>query len=75
MRYFFHVRDRQGLIRDHEGSELADLAAARIEARLSACDFAMEDLKRGGPVMVREIEIEDEKGRVLDTMPVRGVVH
>jgi hypothetical protein len=49
MRYFFNVRDRRGLIRDKEGSELPDLAAARIEAWLSARDFAMEDLKRGGP--------------------------
>jgi hypothetical protein len=75
MRYFFHVRDRRGLIRDDEGSELPDLAAAQIEAWLSARDFAMEDLKRGGPVLIREIEIEDEKGRVLGTMPVLNILH
>lgn len=75
MRYFFHVRDKQGLIKDEEGTELPTLAAARFEARLSARDFAMEDLRRGGPILVREIEIEDEKGNVLGTLPVLDIVH
>ncbi len=75
MRYFFHVRDRQGLIRDEEGTELRDLAAARLEAFLSARDFAMEDLRRGGPVLLRQIEIADRSGKVLSTMPVIDVVH
>ena len=35
----------------------------------------MEDLRRGGPILVREIEIEDEKGNVLGTLPVLDIVH
>jgi hypothetical protein len=75
MRYFFHVHDILGVIRDDEGTELPDLAAARGEAWLSARDIAMEDIKRGGPVMVRRIVIEDDKGTVLGAMPVLDIVH
>ena len=35
-RYFFHLRDDEELIRDEEGADLPDLAAARKEAALSA---------------------------------------
>jgi hypothetical protein len=75
MRYFFHIRDRRGMIRDLEGSELPDLAAAWGEAWMSARDFAMEDIRHGGPVMIRQIVIEDERGHVLGTMPVTDIVH
>ena len=75
MRYFFHVRDRRGVIRDTEGSELPDLAAAWSEAWMSARDFAMEDIRRGGPVMTRRIVIEDEQGHLLGAMPVSDIVH
>jgi hypothetical protein len=75
MLFFFHVRDCQGVIRDEEGSELRDLAAARLEAFLSAQDFAIEDIKRGGPVMLRQIEITDGDDNVLGTMPVIDIVH
>jgi hypothetical protein len=75
VRYFFHIRDRRGVIRDLEGSELQDLAAAWSEAWMSARDFAMEDLRRGGPVMRRQIVIEDEQGHELGTMPVSDIVH
>ena len=75
MRYFFNVRDRQGLILDEEGTELRDLAAAQLEAFLSAQDFALEDIKCGGPVLLRQIEIADSDGRILGTMPVADIVH
>jgi hypothetical protein len=75
MRYFFHVKDQRGVIHDDEGTELPDLAAAQGEAWLSARDFAMEDIKRGGPVMARQIVIEDDKGNLLGTMPVLDIVH
>jgi hypothetical protein len=75
MRYFFNVRDRRGLIRDEEGSELRDMLAARHEAFLSARDFALEDIKQGGPVRLRQIEITDGDGIVLGTMPVIDIVH
>ena len=74
MRYFFHIRSDDGLIRDEEGTELPDIDAARSEARLSARDFAMDDLRRGVPVVPRRIEIADDCGQVLGMLPVRDVV-
>jgi hypothetical protein len=75
MRYYFHVRDLCGVVRDEEGTELRDLAAAQLEAFLSARDFAIEDLKLGGPVLTRQIEITDSNGNLLGTMPVTDIVH
>ena len=72
MRYFLHIRDVDGLVSDEEGSDLPDIMAARNEARATARDLAMEDLKRGGAVLDRRIEIaaDDE---VIETMTVRSV--
>lgn len=74
MRYFFHIRSEDGVICDEEGSELPDIDAARTEARLSAREFAMDDLRRGVPVAPRRIEIADDSGQVLSMLPVRDVV-
>lgn len=75
MRYFFHVREADQVIRDQEGSELADLAAARHEAWLSACDLALEDIRHGGPVRIREIQIADDKGNVIAVVPVLDILN
>ena len=74
MRYFFHIRDLDGRIRDEEGSELPDMAAARREARATARDFASEDLKCGGPIIDRSIEIT-AGGAVIETVMVHDVTH
>jgi hypothetical protein len=73
MRYYFHVRDGECLIPDREGSELPNLNAARDEAWLSARDFAIDSLRGGAAVNGRQIEITDEAGLVLATLPVRDV--
>jgi hypothetical protein len=74
MRYFFNIRDRELLISDEEGTELANLAAARAEARLSARDLAMDDLRGGRAVAPLAIEITDGSGAVLETLQVRDVM-
>jgi len=74
MRYFFNVRDREGLVCDKEGSELPNLEAARREARLSARDFAVDDLRAGRPVAERQIEITDSAGHMLEMMQARAVL-
>lgn len=75
MRYHFHIRDSGDLIRDDEGSELPDIAAARQEARASACDLVTEDLRSRLCVQDRQIEIADASGRVLETLPLRSVLN
>jgi hypothetical protein len=47
LRYFFHYRNPTQYIRDGEGDELADLAAAREEGRCSARELM--GLDRGEP--------------------------
>jgi hypothetical protein len=75
LRYFFHVRDDQGLIADDEGSELPNMAAAREEARESAKDFLVDVLRGGPSVLCRRIEISDADGIILETLPMIGVLH
>lgn len=72
MRYFFHIRDCGTLISDDEGTELPDMAAARHEARATARDLAMEDLKCGQAVAERSIEIASG-GQVIETLTVHGI--
>ncbi|HWF64548.1 MAG TPA: hypothetical protein VN685_08060 [Rhizomicrobium sp.] len=75
MRYFFHIRDEGGLIMDREGTELPDIDAARKEARLSARDFAMDDLRGGRRVAERRIEITDGEGLMLEALQARDIVN
>ncbi len=74
MRYFFHIRDAGGVIADEEGSELSGLPAAHEEARKSARDLVMDDMRRGTLVPNRYIEITDEGGSVVLSYPVRQVI-
>lgn len=74
MRYFFHIRDENGLVRDEEGSELAGIEDARKEAHLSARDLIIDDVRRGQRVAPRIIEITDENGQILESVPVRQIV-
>jgi hypothetical protein len=74
VRYHFHIRDREGLIADEEGSELPDLDAAHQEACASARDFAIEDLKRGATVEERKIEITAADGTLLQSVGVQEIV-
>jgi hypothetical protein len=74
MRYYFHIRDGAGRILDREGTDLSGMAAARLEAAASARDFAIDDLRCGGPISARSIEISDEHGTILETMAVSAVL-
>jgi hypothetical protein len=73
MLFYFHVRDFNGRISDPEGSELPDMDAARTEARASARDLAIEDLRCGQAVADRCIEIM-EGGAVIESLMVHDVI-
>ena len=74
MRYYFHIRDQDQLIPDEEGSELSGMAAARFEARASAMDFAMDDLRSGRTIDDRQIEITNKAGTILESIAVRDAI-
>ena len=69
--YFFNLRDGHELDEDEEGIELPDLEAARAEALAT-----VEEL-RGQLADVDDImlEITDETGRRLLTVPFKGRAH
>ena len=68
MRFYFNLRDEDGIIPDEEGSELADLEAARAEARASARELAIEDLRNGRPPRAWRIQISDPTGTVVESV-------
>lgn len=74
MRFHFHICDPEGRISDEEGSELPDIAAARDEARATARDLAMDDLRGGRTVTDRRIEIT-AGGPVIEILTVHDITH
>jgi hypothetical protein len=45
-RFFFHVRDRNGLTQDPEGEDFPNLESARAVARAAAREMLVERIKR-----------------------------
>jgi hypothetical protein len=73
-RFFFHLHDDIDLP-DEEGIEVADLSAARKHATLTALDLMCGVMKAEGRIALSHyIDIEDEGGRVLDTVRFADVV-
>jgi hypothetical protein len=58
--YFFHIRDDDRLIRDEEGLDLPNVAAARKEAALSAHNIVAEAIGTNDPLDYVAIEIWDD---------------
>ena len=68
--FYFHIIDGDTLIPDAEGQELPDLEAAQLEARSSARDLAIQELKVGSGIGDRKIEIADENGKPLESIRI-----
>jgi hypothetical protein len=66
-RYFFNVRDGFELDMDDEGVEFPDLEAARAEA-LAAVEELRDEFT--AEVVHVELEVSDESGRKLLTLPL-----
>lgn len=73
-RFFFHVRDGDGLTEDPDGSELPDLAAALAEARAAARELVAERIRAGKGPDGRRFEVSDAAGRTLATVPFRAAL-
>jgi hypothetical protein len=71
-RYFFHVRDGDNLLPDDgEGQEFPNLEAVRLEAIEGARDILSEAALNGAAGSLRQqIEVTDESGRTVLTMPI-----
>jgi hypothetical protein len=65
-RYFFHVYD-DVIAQDEEGTELPNLAAARLNALAGARDLISEQVRRGYFVPSHWIDVIDEQGETVLT--------
>lgn len=66
--FYFHIVAVRGLIRDEEGSELADLDAPNAEAILDARELMSDAVLRGHDISRQTLQICDETGMVLRNM-------
>lgn len=64
-RYFFHVHDLLGAIKDDEGMDLADLDEAKAEAVRSAREMVAEGKKVGAAGLDRVIEVKTAEGETV----------
>ena len=70
-RYFFHLRDGDALLADHEGEELRDLEAVRGYAVESARELlSLAVLSGSAGSLNQQIEVLDEGGRTVLTVAV-----
>lgn len=60
-RYFFHIRDEQGLIEDTEGLDLTDASAVAEELKRSVAEYCQE----ATPGLSMEFEVTDAEGRMV----------
>ena len=73
-RYFFHLREPGAYVRDEEGAELSDLAAAHIYALDSVRDIISMEARRGVIPLSHVIEIADAAGNVVRTISYADAV-
>lgn len=67
-RYYFDIRDEDGLAVDEEGLELRDIQAVQEEAARSLADIARDEVRSAnGRKQERQmtIEVRDDDGPVL----------
>ena len=75
MRYFLHVRDGLDLVRDPDGEELEDVAAARHEAIETARHLMAQSLLDNEPLgLDRVMVISDESGAILAEVSFRAAL-
>lgn len=73
-RYFLHLHNRLSPVLDEEGQDLPDLEAARSEAIHNIRGLLSAELKEGAIDFGGRIEIYDERGMLVDTVPFAQAV-
>jgi hypothetical protein len=73
-RYFMNIRDNTFVVPDFEGSELPDLSSAMHEAKASALEPVVSDIRAQSRIGEKRIEIVDENGAVLGTVMLRDMI-
>lgn len=73
-RYFFHLHESAGFLKDEEGLELPDGDAVRQEALKGARSILGHDVQSGSLDLRGRIEVADAHGRVVLVLPFHEAV-
>lgn len=71
--FFFHIHDDFDFVDEH-GIDLADAAAARVAALAGARGMMSEEVKKGHLSLHHRIDVEDEDGDAVLTLPFSDAV-
>jgi hypothetical protein len=73
-RYYFNIDNSIGYLADEEGRELAGPDEARREALKGARSILAEDVLQGKIDLRGRLEVKDEAGRIVLTLPFSEAV-
>jgi len=73
-RFYFHLRLGEKVIADEEGSDLPDVAAARLEALAAARCILANAIRSGTENIPEAFVIADSEGRELETVHLAVVL-
>ena len=74
-RYFMHLRDGTEQILDPEGLEFANIELMRKAVLVSARDLMTGDIREGVMDLRFRIDVEDEDGEIIYTLPFKHAVN
>lgn len=72
-RYFFDIRDQDGVFRDEEGIEFESMESARREARRALSEMAREVIARHDGVELAILIRDGDEGPVLLTVTLSSI--
>lgn len=73
-RFYLHLYNQVGVVRDEEGEELSDLSRARDSAFAAIRDIVSEEAKRGTIDLRGRIEIAGEDSGTLEIVPFTDAI-
>jgi hypothetical protein len=74
-KFYFHIRNGDRFAQDIEGVELNDIDAVHEEATVAAREMIAELVRQGGRIDGHSIEVTDDSGRVVLTIPFRSAMN
>ena len=72
--FYFHLRDREDVLLDPEGRELADAEAIAQAALREARAIISDDALAGRIRLDQQIEVHDAAGRIVHRLPFADAV-
>ena len=73
-RFYFHLRSGENVVADEEGTDFADVAAARLEALAAARHIVADAIRSGRGIIPEAFVIADSDGLELVTVPLELVL-